>query len=319
MKTDRVSSLPRDRIVAGENDRHDFDPVRLQELADSMKANGLAQPITVREIPRLKPDGSCRLCGKTDCSCVGKLVFQIVAGERRFRASGVAGWTEIPAIIKVLSDEEAAAIMLVENTARADLNPIDEGAAYLKRRAEFNWTDAKIGEVAGKSEDVVRRRVSLLQLAPDIQKLLKAGQLFLGYAEAMVLLDHERQHIALRIAQAGKNRMAFDTFREACGQLLAQQNQDALFAMGEILTAQAVSASGAKYGEGVQVGVPVNGNLPAPSTKAKALNVVFETWLNDLQGQGFNAEAAVAGTLYTHLVQRGILAIPLKRIYEPCK
>ena len=104
-----IANIPVSSIAAGNNDRKEFDPVKLEELAASIAAHGLAQPITVRPLSGLIPG------------------FEIVAGERRFRAiSRVLQWDTIPAIVRDLDDEAASAIMLAENTGRADLNPIEE-------------------------------------------------------------------------------------------------------------------------------------------------------------------------------------------------
>jgi hypothetical protein len=111
-------------IVPGDNDRQAFEPVALQELADSIAAHGLAQPITVRPI-------------------AGGL-YQIVAGERRFRAMQLLGWERVPALVRDLDDRQASAIMLVENLNRVDLNPIDEARAYSKRMTEFSWAVSDI-------------------------------------------------------------------------------------------------------------------------------------------------------------------------------
>lgn len=198
-------------IVPGDNDRTVFAPAALQELASSIAAHGLAQPITVREIA---PD-----------------FYQIVAGERRFRAcSQVLGWTEIPAIIADLTDEEASAIMLAENVARQDLDPIDEGRAYQERIARFGWTVQDVADRAGVSAVRVRFRLKLLTLRSDLQALIRSGNLALGYAQVLsdANLDSNFQAIAIQRLQANATPTPA-WFRTVVAELLEKQSTVSLF------------------------------------------------------------------------------------------
>lgn len=162
------------------NDRTTFDDTALAELAESIRTNGLAQPITVRPLA----DGT----------------FQLVAGERRFRAHKLIGAPAIRAIVKAMTDDQAAAVMLVENTGRKDLDPIDEARAYARRRDTFGWDDKTIAERAGVGIQTVRNRLALLALRADFQDLVKTGALPVGYALviAQAGLDNNRQLIALK-------------------------------------------------------------------------------------------------------------------------
>src|SRR5690606_4424190 len=147
--SDKVHQIPVAQIVPGSNDRKVFDEVKLQELASSIQEHGLAQHITVRPI-------------------AGSQEFEIVAGERPFRAiSQILQWETAPCLVRELSDEEASAIMLVENTSRVDLDPIAEANAYQVRVEKFGWDAKRIAEVAGVSSDRVRARLTLLKLAED--------------------------------------------------------------------------------------------------------------------------------------------------------
>jgi ParB/RepB/Spo0J family partition protein len=186
-------------IVPGDNDRTVFAPAALQELASSIQAHGLAQPITVREI---SPE-----------------LYQIVAGERRFRAcSQVLGWVEIPAIVADLTDEEASGIMLAENVARQDLDPIDEGRAYQDRITRFGWSVQDVAEKAGVSAVRVRFRLKLLTLRSDLQALVLAD----------ANLDNNFQAIALQRLQ-GNSTPTPAWFRSVVAELLEKQSTVSLF------------------------------------------------------------------------------------------
>ena len=121
--TTTLTAIPIDSIRRGDNDRQAFDQVALEELSESIRAHGLVQPITIRPMP----DGH----------------YQIVAGERRWRACKLLTWHEIPAIVRDLDDEAASAIMLAENIGRKDLNPIEEANAYHRRMDQFGWSVPK--------------------------------------------------------------------------------------------------------------------------------------------------------------------------------
>jgi ParB/RepB/Spo0J family partition protein len=207
----QITLLDTTLIVPGDNDRTVFAPAALQELASSIEAHGLAQPITVREIA---PD-----------------LYQIVAGERRFRAcSQVLGWREIPAIIADLSDEEASAIMLAENVARQDLDPIDEGRAYQERITRFGWSVQDVAEKAGVSPVRVRFRLKLLTIRSDLQALIRSGNLALGYAQVLAdaNLDSNFQAIAIHRLQSNATPTPA-WFRTVVAELLEKQSTVSLF------------------------------------------------------------------------------------------
>lgn len=187
------------------NDRTEFDPVALRELADSILENGLAQPITVR--PR--PAGG----------------WWIVAGERRWRAHRMLEMTLIPAIVRDLDDGQAADIMLVENMARRDLNPIEEAVAY-RARLDAGSTVERLARVAGVNTGRITARVALLGLADDVQRMVTSGQLPVGFAQAMTGLDADRQHVALAALARGLSGAEFDLL---CGSLRAEQGTSPMF------------------------------------------------------------------------------------------
>jgi ParB/RepB/Spo0J family partition protein len=205
-----VTNLPINEIVPGPNDRTTFDPIKLQELAESIKEHGLIQPITVRQL---------------DCG-----TYQIVAGERRYRAYKLSGQETIPAIIQDLTDEEASAIMLSENVSRSDLDPIDEAIAYATRINAFGWTIENCAERAGVSSIRVRFRIKLLKLRSDIQDLVRSGNLEIGYAQIIsdCTLDANFQMLAIRSLRDNPSPTT-GWFRRICNDLRGKQAQAVMF------------------------------------------------------------------------------------------
>lgn len=203
--------LPVSDIVPGMNDRTVFDDAGLQELADSIRANGLAQPITVRWVE-------------------ARDKYEIVAGERRFRAHKLLGKETVRAIVRDLTDSEAAAIMLAENTGRKDLDPVDEARAYHSRMTVFSWDEKTVAEKAGVSIQRVRNRLSLLALRDDLLHLVRTGNLQIGYAQiiAEANLDKNRQLIAIRRLQTCPAPTP-QWFRKECAALVEQQAQGDMF------------------------------------------------------------------------------------------
>lgn len=298
MTTDRhISMIDMTAIVAGDNgtghqDRTVFDPVKLADLAESIKAHGLLQPITVREL------------GETD-------LFQIVAGERRFRACELLGWQEIPAIIVDVTDDEAAALMLAENTGRENLNPIDEAGAYQVRIQRMGWSVDDCARSAGVSPELVRRRLSLLNLRWDIRHMVATGNLALGHAEAMAKLDTNRQQIALRVMEEGGNP-SLAVFRGIVNRLHEEQCQDTLIDLSAFWIEQLQQqAEMPRRGKAAVTGAPTCHDLPAVTFgSADNTAAVIDRWIASLVQAGREAEAAVAGTLYTALVKGNFLQVP---------
>lgn len=207
----QITHLALSEIIPGQNDRTRFDQTSLTELADSIEEHGLAQPITVRPLDEMD-------------------MYQIVCGERRYCAFKLLGYPMIPCIIRELSDEEAAAIMLCENVARADLDPIDEARAYESRMSRFGWTAQECAQKAGVSTPRITNRLHLLRLRPDLQDLTRSGDLRIGYANiiAHADLDVNRQLIALaRLRDNPAPTPAW--FRREVNALLEEQAQDCLF------------------------------------------------------------------------------------------
>lgn len=161
-----ITRIAIDRIVAGKHQpRKDFDNAKLEELAQSIKVHGVIQPIVV------KPAGS------------GK--YEIIAGERRWRACRQAGLKEIPAIIKTLDDRATAEISLIENLQREDLNPLEEAEAYEALITEHERTQENIAQTIGKSRSHVANTMRLLALPDEVQSYLVSGELTAGHARAI--------------------------------------------------------------------------------------------------------------------------------------
>lgn len=292
MKKREVVALPVYKIVAGNNDRKVFDQAKLEELAASIKEHGLAQPITVRPI-------------------AGGM-YEVVAGERRLRATrDVLKAAYVDCIVRELSDSEASAIMLVENCSRVDLDPIDEARAYKERVDQFDWSLDHIAEIAGVSADLVKRRISLLQLHPDIQGLVAKRQMPIGHAEAMVNLDSNRQMIAFRLFRESKG-MTLATMHRIVSDLIAEQSQDSLFDLETFWQEAIVKVAELPLrGKKAIVPVPTRKDIPQPELRmTDTTSLVIMRYINALLEQGFDAEAGTIGTLYEALIHSNSLSLP---------
>lgn len=164
--------------------RRDFDAEALKELSDSIKEHGLIQPLLVRPLD----DGS----------------YQIVAGERRWRASRMAGLEKIPVVIKELSDDETMQLALIENLQREDLNPVEEALGYKKLMDTLGLTQEQAAAKVGKSRPAVANALRLLALDSDETEALKNGEISSGHARALLSLPKgELRHQALELAKSG--------------------------------------------------------------------------------------------------------------------
>ena len=157
--------------------RQHFDTERLQELASSLKAQGLLQPIVVRR----------QLHG-----------FELIAGERRWRAAQMAGLETIPALVKRASDEEVLGLALLENLQREDLNPLDEARAYQRLQAEFHLRQEDVAHYVGKDRSSIANALRLLKLPQVLQEDLETGRLTMGHARALLALESEEAQLRLR-------------------------------------------------------------------------------------------------------------------------
>ena len=154
-----------------------MDEGALYELAESIKAQGIMQPILVR------PLGSGEHAGK----------YEIIAGERRFRAAGLAGLESVPVLVRDVADEAAAVMALIENMQREDLNPLEEAQGLQRLVREFGLTHEQAAQAVGRSRSAASNLLRLLQLAEPVQTMLMAGDLDMGHARALLSLDKAHQ------------------------------------------------------------------------------------------------------------------------------
>lgn len=282
-----VQMVPVALIAPGDNDREEFAATALRELADSIAQHGLAQPITVR--PRERG-------------------YQIVAGERRWRAVQLLGWKAIPALVRVLDDEAASAIMLLENIQRAELNPIEEARAYRKRMLQFGWDAEQTARAANVPAERVRLRLMLLEIVPEAQQLIRDGQLGVKYAYVMRDLEANRQRLALRyLNQVDTPRLR--EFRELCARLLAEQAQAALFDLATFMTG-VQAARDAEAAQRSERQIPVDPDLPGVR-KAHTTGQALERYIRDLLDGGLDDAARVVGTVYQGLLAHGLVKLPI--------
>jgi ParB family chromosome partitioning protein len=197
-ETDTLLEVGVEEIEANPNQpRKDFDSKALDELSASIKASGVIQPIIVRR------QGAG---------------YQLVAGERRWRAARQAGLPRIPAILREVTDAESLELALVENLLREDLNPMEEAEAFDKLLARFAWTQEELAQRIGKERSSIANALRLLRLPSSIQDDLRAGRLTMGHARALLALTTPAEQLKLRdeiLAHDWSVRATEDTVRTA--------------------------------------------------------------------------------------------------------
>jgi ParB family transcriptional regulator, chromosome partitioning protein len=185
------ATLPLDALQPGRyQPRTRMDESSLNELAQSIRTHGLMQPIVVR------PIGNGR--------------HEIIAGERRFRASRIAGLTDVPVMVRDVPDEQALALALIENIQREDLNPLEEAQAIQRLLEEFHYTHEQASEAIGRSRSATSNLLRLLNLASPVQTMLLAGDIEMGHARALLPLDRANQ-VLVATAVAEKRLSVRDT------------------------------------------------------------------------------------------------------------
>jgi len=194
--------------------RHIFDPEALEELAASIKEKGLLQPLLVR------PKGD---------------MYELIAGERRFRASQMAGLKEIPVLIRDISEREALEMALIENLQREDLNPIEEANGY-KRLLEMDLTQEAVAQAVGKARVTVTNALRLLQLPPEVLKALEENKITAGHARALLMLPENRRvwglsevlsrHLNVRDTEKLKDKPAATASRSPSGEAYPEVARD---------------------------------------------------------------------------------------------
>ncbi|MBI3628428.1 MAG: ParB/RepB/Spo0J family partition protein, partial [Candidatus Rokubacteria bacterium] len=197
-EADTLIEVPLDRVEVNPNQpRKAFDSSALSDLAASIKSSGIIQPVIVRR------QGAG---------------FQLIAGERRWRAARQAGLERIPAIVREVTDAESLELALVENLLREDLNPIEEAEAYQKLLAQFGWTQEELAQRVARDRSSIANCLRLLRLPAPIQDDLRAGRLTMGHARALLSLSSEADQMKLRdeiLAHSWSVRATEDSARAA--------------------------------------------------------------------------------------------------------
>lgn len=194
---DELQRLPVDLLQRGKyQPRIDMRPETLQELADSIKAQGVVQPIVVRPLDNVEG---------------GHARYEIIAGERRWRAAQLAGLHEIPAVVRRVTDNAAIAMALIENIQREDLNPLEEARALDRLITEFDMTHATAAEAVGRSRAAVSNLLRLLELTDEVKTLVEHRELEMGHARALLGLETRRQQAEVGALVAQKKLSVRET------------------------------------------------------------------------------------------------------------
>lgn len=189
---EELMRLPLDLLERGRyQPRIDMRPETLEELAGSIRAQGVVQPIVVRPLGPPQAGTAQR--------------YEIVAGERRWRAAQMAGLAEIPAVVRRIPDEAAIAVALIENIQRESLNPLEEARALERLIEEFKLTHAQAAEAVGRSRAAVSNLIRLLELAPEVCEFLERRELEMGHGRALLALGSRRQQseVAILVIRKG--------------------------------------------------------------------------------------------------------------------
>ena len=195
---EELARLPLDVLQRGRyQPRIDMRPETLEELAASIRAQGVVQPIVVRPIDAPAAGESQR--------------YEIIAGERRWRAAQIAGLADIPAVIRRIPDEAAIAVALIENIQRESLNPLEEARALERLITEFALPHAQAAEAVGRSRAAVSNLLRLLELAPEVGTLLERRELEMGHARALLALAGRRQQAEVAAIVAKKSLSVRET------------------------------------------------------------------------------------------------------------
>jgi ParB family chromosome partitioning protein len=216
--TTQPSNLPVSQMQAGKyQPRTRMDEGALNELAASIKAQGLMQPILVRPI------------GQDTLS--GLVKYEIIAGERRFRASQLAGLTEVPVLVRDVDDLAAAAMALIENIQREDLNPLEEAQGIHRLIADFSFTHEQAATALGRSRSAVSNLLRLMNLASPVQTMLMAGDIDMGHARALLAVDAAsqitlaNQVVAKRLSVRETEKLVTRTVEEAANPVEPRQKE----------------------------------------------------------------------------------------------
>lgn len=251
------------KIKAGKyQPRTQMDEGALNELAESIKNQGLMQPILLRPIKK-----------------TGALVYEIVAGERRFRAAEIAGLTEIPALIREIEDKDAAIMGLIENMQREDLNPLEEAHGVKRLIEEFDYTHEQAAQAIGRSRSATSNLLRLINLAEPVQTMLLAGDIDMGHARTLLAVEPAAQ-ILLANEVVAKRLSVRETER-----LVSRyQNGEFTFQKNAASQQKAVNADVLRFENTLADFLGTKVQIKANSKNKGYLQIAFQDWehLNDL-------------------------------------
>jgi ParB family chromosome partitioning protein len=195
---EQLLKLPVDLLQRGKyQPRLDMRTESLQELADSIRAQGVIQPVVVRPVAGAAPGQPQR--------------YEIIAGERRWRAAQLAGLHDIPAVVRLVDDEAAIAMALIENIQREDLNPLEEARSLERLISEFKMTHQSAADAVGRSRAAVSNLLRLLELGDEVKALVEERQIEMGHARALLGLDNRRKQAEVAALVANKGLSVRDT------------------------------------------------------------------------------------------------------------
>jgi ParB family transcriptional regulator, chromosome partitioning protein len=195
---EQLLKLPVDLLQRGKyQPRLDMRPESLQELADSIRSQGVIQPVVVRPVAGAAPGQPQR--------------YEIIAGERRWRAAQIAGLHDIPAVVRLVDDEAAIAMALIENIQRENLNPLEEARSLERLISEFKMTHQSAADAVGRSRAAVSNLLRLLELADEVKTLVEERQIEMGHARALLGLDNRRKQAEVAALVASKGLSVRET------------------------------------------------------------------------------------------------------------
>ena len=233
-----LEEIPIELIQPGRyQPRSHFDPAAISQLAESIRSRGLMQPIVLRALEADR--------------------YEIIAGERRWRAAQLVGMEKITAIIRNVDDEAVLAMSLIENIQREDLNPLEEANALQRLTDEFQLTHEEIAKAVGKSRSTVTNMLRLCSLHPRVASMLLAGDIDMGHARALLTLDDERQvDVAQEIVRLGLNVRQTEVFVSE----LTKPKQPKKFRTNDADTLRLEEDLSQRLGQPVQIRHSVKGN-----------------------------------------------------------
>lgn len=291
---EQIVEIPYGSVETGLNNRTVFEQDELEELAKDIQERGLLQ------VPCVRP-----------AAAAGR--YQLVYGERRYRACGILGWPMLPVVIRQLDDTQAFAAMLVENNQRKDPDPIDQAQGFQRATTEHGWSVQQIYEHTRVKVQTINARLALLKLHPSYQHQLRHGQLELAQAEMLTTLDHNRQAVAVRVLTSVSKRPTLAEFRRVIGDLYKEQikeeSQTALFPDLEQVWKERLAEAQASGKRARTSRLPLNGAMPPPPRFKRTwwfANQLYDYALQ-LRADGFHEGADAIYHVIEAAIDGGIL------------